>query len=111
MVKYVACFIVGILIFVAIPAVVNYTTNQEITGKVLKTERVIDGVGKSSKYIVFCENETFECVDTIWYLKFNSSDIYGGIKEGKTYKFTVVGFRIPLFSWYRNIITAEVTNL
>ena len=40
-------------------------------------------------------------------LKFNSSNIQGKLKEGHTYKVTVIGYRVPFFSWYQNIIKVE----
>lgn len=42
--------------------------------------------------------------------KFNSSDIYGTLKEGKKYKIIVVGYRVPFFSWYENILEVEEVN-
>lgn len=81
-------------------------TETVVTAKVMKTERVIYGSGDNlqSKYLVFCENETFELTDSLLYGKFNSSDMYGNIQSGKTYTFKVVGWRNHFASMYRNII-------
>ena len=63
-----------------------------------------------SRYLVFAEiastGETivFENTDTLWRFKWNSSDIQGNLKIGEKYTVTVVGWRVPLFSWYQNII-------
>lgn len=46
----------------------------------------------------------FEDTDTLFRGKFNSSDVYGALKEGKTYELTVIGFRVYIFNWYENII-------
>ena len=70
----------------------------------------------SSKYLIFGEDcdtgevRAFENTDTLIKGKFNSSDFYGNLKVGETYKITVVGYRIPLFSWYENIIKYEKEN-
>lgn len=70
----------------------------------------------SSKYLIFGEDSetgetrVFENTDTLIKGKFNSSDFYGNLKVGETYKITVVGYRIPLFSWYENIIKYEKEN-
>lgn len=75
-----------------------------------KLERVTNADGRV-KYLVFTENETFENTDELIFFKFNSSDIQGTIEEGNTYKAQVVGVRVPLLSWYRNIISVEeLTN-
>lgn len=84
---------------------VAYGTHQTLTVDVTKTERVVTGSGDtlSSKYLVFTTGETFQNRDTIWYGKWNSSDIYGQITPGR-YEIDVYGFRVPLFSMYRNIV-------
>lgn len=51
--------------------------------------------GSSSVY----ENE-----DSWAYGKFNSSDYLMGLEVGKSYHFFTVGFRVPFFSAYPNII-------
>lgn len=82
---------------------------SEYTTTVTKTERVY---GKTSKYLIFTEDKSgnirvFENTDSFFRLKFNSSDLYAVIKEGETYTFTVVGYRIPFLSMYENIIEIE----
>lgn len=42
--------------------------------------------------------------------KYDSSAIYNQLEIGCTYKFTVVGFRIEMFSWYENIIDFKKVN-
>jgi len=55
-----------------------------------------------SKYLVYSDDEVFENMDDWFYLKFNSSDIYGQLNMGDTYKIWVSGWRINIFSSYRN---------
>lgn len=57
------------------------TVNVVVTGK----ERITYKSGDSirSKYLVFTDRETFENTDTVWAMKFNSSDIYGSLKDGQ----------------------------
>lgn len=70
----------------------------------------------SSKYMVFADDEdgnalVFENTDCFIRFKFNSSNIQGQLKEGHTYEITVIGYRVPFFSWYQNIIKAvEITE-
>jgi len=60
-----------------------------------------------SKYLVYSDDEVFENIDDWFYFKFNSSDIYGQLNQGETYKIWVSGWRIHIFSSYRNIISIE----
>lgn len=80
------------------------------TVTVLEKERVTDS--SDSKYLIFCEDKygtprVFENTDTFIRGKFNSSDVYGSLKEGNTYKLTVVGARVPIFNMYENIIAVS----
>ena len=87
-------------------------TDYKIT--VTDKERIYEGSGdtSSSKYLVFGDDENgnalvFENTDCFVRGKWNSSNIQGQLKEGNTYKITVVGYRIPFFSMYQNIIRIE----
>lgn len=81
-------------------------TNLTIEGKERITVSTSEG-NTSSKYLIFTDREVFENTDSLLRLKFNSSDFYGRIKVGQTCDFTVIGWRIPFFSVYRNIIEYE----
>jgi hypothetical protein len=59
---------------------------------------------KGGFYMVFSTQETLRNEDVRRYLKFNSSDIQGKLENGKTYKVKVYGWRVPLFSKYRNLV-------
>jgi len=63
--------------------------------------------GNDGVWLIFTDNEVFKTDDSILYFHFTSSDLYGKLKVGKKYKVKVIGWRIPLFSMYRNIIEAE----
>lgn len=84
--------------YVSIPYIISEEVYVTVTGK----ERVVSS--NSSKYLVFTEEEVFENTDIIVRFKFNSSDIYGRLQEGESYKLLVCGWRIPILSRYRNII-------
>jgi translation elongation factor P/translation initiation factor 5A len=100
--------IVGVAILAASTFSVwsHFATKQTVQSVVIQDkERIVSG--KESKYLVFTDRETFENVDSILALKFNSSDVYGRINKGATCDFVVTGFRVPLFSMYRNILRAN----
>ena len=109
----------GFLIFVAIFAgiilscvglsaglqLLRLTQQEVVVDTIVKSERVTSG--DSSKYLVFGKNEVYENTDMFVIGKTNSSDFYRDIQPGKTYRLKVAGKRVPLFSWYRNIIEFE----
>jgi hypothetical protein len=76
---------------------------ETVCSRVTEKERII--TADSSKYLIFTEAEVFENTDDFSVLKTNSSDFYARIEKGKTYCFSVVGFRVSFLSWYRNIIS------
>lgn len=88
---------------------VHDLTQQEVIADVTGKERIVETTGDTteSKYLIFTNMETFENTDSLWALKFNSSDLYGRLQEGQRCKFTVAGFRVSWASMYRNIINAE----
>jgi hypothetical protein len=105
---YIALFVGPLLIILFLVAgqqLVALTHQETVTDTVVKSERVTSG--DSSKYLVFGKNEVYQNTDMLMVRKFNSSDFYRDIQPGKTYRFTVVGWRVPIFSWYRNIIRFE----
>ena len=84
-------------------------TTDTVTVKVTGKERIVESSGEktTSKYLIFTEGEVFENTDTLFRMKFNSSDIYGKIKDGQTCTFTVNGWRVQFLSMYRNVLAAE----
>lgn len=102
----VAAVVFLIVAFLTSTVWLHFATMTTVTAEIIKTERVI-GADKSSKYLVFAKDETFENVDSWLALKFNSSDVYGRIASGQTCELVVTGFRMPIFSMYRNILTAN----
>lgn len=59
------------------------------------------------KYLIYTDHGVYEDTDNLLQLKFNSSDLYGDLQEGHTYDCTVVGFRLPFFSSYKNLLSCE----
>lgn len=89
----------------------GYLQESNVTITVKDKERIVDRDGEGSRYLIWSEDETFENVDSLIKGKFNSSDLYGRLEEGKTYDCKVYGWRNGFFSWYRNIIECkEVEN-
>ena len=112
-------FFVAIMIAVILVLSIGYEAifsfnDTEYTITVTGKESIYEGSGdtSSSKYLVFGDDDNgnslvFENTDCFIRGKWNSSNIQGQLKEGNTYKVTVVGYRVSFFSMYQNIIKIE----
>ena len=112
-------FFVAIMVSVILVLSIGYEAifsfnDTEYTITVTDKERIYEGSGdtSSSKYLVFGDDDNgnslvFENTDCFIRGKWNSSNIQGQLKEGNTYKVTVVGYRVSFFSMYQNIIMIE----
>ena len=97
--------IVSILIAIAViggSVILAYSTVDNETITIKDKERIQDGT--SSYYLIFTDDEVFKNVDTMFFWKFDSSDVYNKLEVGKTYNVEVNWFRIPFLSAYRNIL-------
>ena len=85
------------------------SNEREVVGVV--TEKTVKRTDNQDKYLIFVEVEdeiqVFEITDNWIEGKLNSSTIYGNIKVGKTYIFTIKGSRNEMLSWYPNISKVE----
>lgn len=108
--KTIIGIVVVVVLFIIVYNVMWYSSTDDVTIKVTKTDRIVEtsGSGKdlsvSSKYLVYTKDETFENTDSWVFGKFNSSDFQGRLITDSTYKVKVVGWRLPFFSTYRNIV-------
>lgn len=101
-----------VVIAVITVPVINFSNDHKYTVTITDKERVTTQVAEgqtNSKYLIYGEDKNgktyvFEDTDTLFRWKFNSSDVYGALKEGETYELTVIGFRVHILNWYENII-------
>lgn len=97
-----------LLCLIAKPFVFSFNDTR-YTVTITDKERTHSG---SEKYLVFTEDSdgnvmVFENSDSLLRWKWDSSNLQGELKIGNTYEVTVVGYRVPLFSWYENIISIK----
>lgn len=108
---YLTAIALVVIAVIAIP-VISFSNDHAYTVTIPDKERVTTQVAEGqtdSKYLIYGEDENgktyvFEDTDTLFRWKFNSSDVFGALKEGETYELTVIGFRVHIFNWYENII-------
>ena len=104
--------IVIICLFTSCGHTIDRNSNErEVVGTV--TEKTVKRSDKQDRYLIFVkiegeeEIQVFEITDNWVEGKLNSSTIYGNIKVGKTYTFTIKGSRNEMLSWYPNISKVE----
>jgi hypothetical protein len=106
-------FFVGFVAIVLILSVIGFyqlgtvgSVIFKVTDKNIKTSSDGDG-NVSSKYLIFTDKGVFENTDAVFHAKWNSSDVYSQLSVGKSFKCKVYGFRVPLLSWYKNIVSCS----
>lgn len=104
--------IVIICLFTSCGHTIDRNSNErEVVGTV--TEKTVKKIDTQDKYLIFVkiegedEIQVFEITDNWVEGKLNSSTIYGNIKVGETYTFTIKGSRNEMLSWYPNISKVE----
>lgn len=101
-------FVGVFLAMVGFPAYIEGFNDHTEIFTVMDKERVYkDG---DSYYLVFGEDEygngvVYKNEDVFIRGKWNSSDVQAELKEGNTYEVVLVGYRMPIFSSYENILT------
>lgn len=101
--------IISAIALIAIGSAFYYNTVEEVEIKINDKEHVMyrNGSDLEDKYMVFTEGEVFENTDDLFYLKFNSSDVQNELKVDSSYTVKVIGWRIPVMSMHRNIISIK----
>ncbi len=99
-------------IIIALPLLTlsyNYATIETNTFTIEEKEVKVDYSGENPKsmYLLFTDKGVYSNTDSIWFFKFNSSDVYGQLKVGETYTCKTNKLRIPFFSMYKNIIRCD----
>lgn len=101
---------VGTILFLALllwPVFYVYSTQQDRTINVTKTERIVTSGGSESKYLVFAKEGVFENTDSILRWKFDSADVHNSILPEQKYNCDTYGWRVPFLSMYPNIVSGE----
>lgn len=93
---------------VVVAASKSYFDKRDVVVRVESKERVCEG-GKDGgcNYLIFTDGGTFKVGDAlIGTTRFNSSDVYGRIKQDSCYRLHVYGWRFGPLSMYPNIVNA-----
>jgi hypothetical protein len=106
--------IFGLIVLVIISSIVistmSYIHTSTVSATVTGKERIVksDGDGNiESFYLVYTDKGTMKLEDDLFRGNWNSSDVYGSLRNDSTYTFTTSGYRIGFFSMYPNIIEVQ----
>lgn len=110
MAVYTILFAVFMIGPVFLTSFVTAFNDHEATITVTDKERV--NASSSSYYLVFGKDEygnvvVYENSDEILRGKWDSSTLQAGLEIGETYNVVLVGYRIPFWSMYENILEIE----
>jgi hypothetical protein len=97
----VAALIICALGFFGIVACNDYAKTTPVHIIVNDKESVSTDSGH--EYRVYTDQGTFKVGDSIVHPRFNSADVYGSLRRGHTYDCKAFGWRIPLFSTFKNL--------
>lgn len=96
-------FLVGLVAVVAIVFLIAlYSSKRDVTCTVESFDRV---TGDARIYTKECGVLTNK--DSWPFLKFDSADIQGKLKQGQVQNFTVEGWRIPFLSKFPNVLEVK----
>jgi len=106
--------IFGLIVLLIISSIVistmSYIHTSTVSATVTGKERIVksDGDGNiESFYLVYTDKGTMKLEDDLFRGNWNSSDVYGSLRNDSTYTFTTSGYRIGFFSMYPNIIEVQ----
>lgn len=90
----------------------QWLTQRTLDAALIKDKQVTTETDKkkgevASTYLIFTDQGVYRNDDALWFWKFDSSDFYGNLDVGKTYRLKVYGWRIPVLSMYPNIVRME----
>lgn len=102
-----AIYIALLLVILTAYPIAYKMSAETVEISIKNKERITTGRGEniSSKFIIYSETEVFENTDSWLYFKFNSADYQNKFTVGGTYKVEVAGWRVPLLSMYRNVVS------
>lgn len=96
--------IVGVIIILGI---IIYLNSQQVNTITIK-EKWVKYHNTDAKYLVSStNNDVYEITDSIIMWRWDSSNLYSYIENGKTCQIKTIGWRFPFFSWYKNILEAN----
>lgn len=86
----------------------GYAQTSSVTFTVEDKESVTTQDGH--EYRVYTTQGTFKVADSWVHPRFNSSEVYGRLKDGRSYRCEVYGWRVPVLSQFKNILSCDTAK-
>lgn len=96
--------VIALLAVVAVFAVVDYSKTETVTLHITGKESVNTSDGH--EYRVYALEDTYKIGDSVLIGRFDSSRLYGSLTPG-TYTCEVIGWRVPVWSMFKNIKSCD----
>jgi len=112
----IASFILLVIVFSICFKVYSVSQKETIEATIidLQQQQKISGSNKNVstdiRYLVITDKETFCIKNSILNWKFNNSDIFYRLENGKKYSFRVSGVGKGIITDYRNILSVQSNN-
>lgn len=109
--KVVVAGLVGLVALACGVAYIPHTDREAYTATVTDKERVMSR--SDSKFLVYAELDptkkvrVFQNTDSLYEWKWNSADVQASLKVGETYRIGTYGWRVPILSWFENIVSVK----
>ena len=100
-ITFVVALVAGVIWVIA----AYFGSTREVTFTVHNESRSC--TSKSCTNLIYTDHGVFKDSDSLTAGKFNSSDIYGELCPGGTFRVKVRGWRIPFLSEWPNILVVE----
>ena len=102
--------VVVIVAAIAVCAVVYYASDEIVT--VTVDEKWTKYHSGDAKYLFSDEKGiVYSMEDSLLLWKFDASNRYASIESGKSYEITTYGWRIPVLSWYKNVVSVREVSI
>lgn len=82
-------------------------SRDNVTFTINEKQIKASGSKGDQRYLLFTDKGVFSNEDSLFALKYRSSDLWATLKVGGTYRCRTEGWRIPFFSSYANVLECE----
>ncbi len=82
-------------------------TDVVMVEKKAKNGSIVEVPKNVDTYFVSTDKGAFQYKTSWVFLQIEVADSFGKLQEGKTYRLTHYGFRVPILDWYENIVDFE----
>lgn len=99
--------IIILFVVLIVGSFVNALHTETMTCTVEDKDRTTNSDGKSDARIYTEDCGVLRTGDSLFSWQWNSADVYASIEPGHTYTVTTRGYRVPIFSWFPNVVGVE----